>query len=405
VATVKPERRTIRRTVGQPGYIQAFEQTQVVAKVPGYVEKWNVDIGDRVRKGDVVAELWVPELAAELKLKDEQVRQAEKALAMARAQVATAKAQVEEAKAGIARAEANRNYWRSQSERMARLARGSGVVDKQSEEETANQLRSAAAALTEAAAKVESARGNQAEKEAAKDKAEADVRAAGADRQRVAALAGYATLRAPYDGVVTERNVNAGQFVQPATGARGDVLFLVERTDPVRVFVAVPEADAVWVGVGAPARVRVQALLGQEFSGKVTRTAWSLNSTTRTLRTEIDLPNPDGRLRPGMYAYATVSGEYRDVLALPASAVVTQGDVNAGYQTFCYVVEYGKVRRTPIDVGARNEELVEVLKKQTKPARPGDGPRWEPFTGEEEVVKGDLSGLKDGQAVEVGARR
>jgi RND family efflux transporter MFP subunit len=329
VTTVKPERRTVRRTVGQPGSIQAFEQTPVVAKVPGYVAKWNVDIGAHVRKGDVLAELWVPELVAELKQKDEQVRQAEKALAMARA--------------------------------------------------------------------------SQAEKEAAKDKAEADVGAAGADRQRVAALAGYARLTAPYDGVVTQRNINTGQFVQPATSARGDVLFLVERTDPVRIFVAVPEADAAWVGDGAPARVRVQALLGQEFGGQVTRTSWSLNSTTRTLRAEIDLPNPDGRLRPGMYAYATVTGEHRGVLTVPAAAVVTQGDVNTGYQTFCYLVAYGKVRRTPLEAGARNDQLVEVVKKRTKPARQGAEPRWEPFTGEEEVVKGDLSGLKDGQAVEVRA--
>jgi multidrug efflux pump subunit AcrA (membrane-fusion protein) len=403
VAVVKPERKTVRREVGEPGYIQAFEETPIVAKVSGYVRSWNVDIGQRLRKGDVLAELSVPELVAELQQKDEQVRQAEKMLAMAGAQVVTAKAQVEERKAGLARAEADRNYWRSQSERMTRLTQGSQVVDRQTAEEAANQLRSASAALKEAEAKVTSARANQAEKEAAKDKAEADVRAAEADRRRVAALVGYTQLTAPYDGVVTQRTVNTGQFVQPATGVKGDVLFRVERTDVVRVFVAVPEAEAAWVGVGAPARVRVQALLGQEFGGRVTRTAWSLNNTTRTLLTEIDLANPDGRLRPGMYAYASVTGEHRDVLTVPASAVTTQGDVNTGYQTFCYLVEYGKVRRTPVEVGARNDQLVEVLKKQTRPAGAGEGSRWEPFTGEEEVVKGDLTGLKDGQAVEVRA--
>ena len=180
------------------------------------------------------------------------------------------------------------------------------------------------------------------------------------------------------------------------------MLYVVEQTDMVRIFVSVPEADADWLHDGTPAKVRIQALQGQEFKGKVTRTAWSLNQTTRTLLTEVDLePNKDGRLRPGMYAYATIDAEWRDVLTLPASAVVTEGDVNVGYRSFCYVVEDGRVKRTPIEVGSRNDQLVEVLKKQVSAAKPGEESRWGPFTGDEEVVRGELSGLKDGQAVSV----
>ena len=139
VRVVTPQRQTLHRPVGQPGFLQAFERTSIVAKIPGYVQKWYVDLGDQVRKGDVLAELWVPEMVAELKLEQEHVQQARKALAMARAQIATAQAQVQEAEAGLSRAEANHNYWESQSARMTGLVK-SDVVDKQTQEEMLNQL-------------------------------------------------------------------------------------------------------------------------------------------------------------------------------------------------------------------------------------------------------------------------
>ena len=177
------------------------------------------------------------------------------------------------------------------------------------------------------------------------------------------------------------------------------MLYVVERTDLIRVFVSVPETDADSVRVGMPATVRVPSLQGREFPGKVTRTAWSLNRTTRTLLTEIDLPNGEGRLRPGAYAYATINAEWPDVLTLPATAIVTQGDVNVGYQTFCFIVEEGKVKRTPIKIGVRNNEFVEVLKKQIPGVSTSKEPQWVAFTGQETVVKGDLAGLADGQQV------
>ncbi len=357
-----------------------------------------------------MAELWVPEMVSELKLKEAMVEQANKGLAVAQAQVLTAKAQQQEATNAVGQAQATYAYWKGQNEQFAKLVR-QNVLDEQTQQDTQRQYRAAAAALSVAQSRVESAKAMQLEKERARDKAEVDIRAADAGRQQQADLVAYATLKAPYDGVVTQRNHNlsVGQFVQPATATQADVLYVVERTDPVRIFVSVPETDASWVHLGTPATIRVQALQGQEFAGKVTRTAWSLNSTTRTLRTEVDLPNPDlpkvgRRLRPGMYAYATVNAEWRDVLSVPASAVVTEGDVNVGFKNYCYVVEHGHVKRTQIEIGARNDQLVEVLRKRV-PSADGAAPRWEPFTGAEEVVRGDLSGLKDGQAVEVGPLR
>jgi multidrug resistance efflux pump len=405
VTAVKPERKTIRREVAQPGFIQAFERTPIVARIPGYVLKWNVDIGDAIHKDDVLAELWVPEMVSELKLKTELVRQAQKALAMTKAQVVTATAQVREAEAGLGRAEANHNYWKSQSSRFTSLVKDS-VLDKQTQEETLNQFRSAAAAFVEAKAKIDSAKAVQQEKEASRDKAEVDILAADADRRRQADFVGYAMLTAPYEGVVIQRNINTKQFVQPATGAQGDVLYVVERTDIVRIFVPVPETDADWVHIGTPAAVRVQALQGQEFKGNVTRTAWSLNQVNRTLLTEIDLPNPEvpnlgRRLRPGMYVYATIFAEWPNLLTLPASAVVTEGDVNIGYKTFGYLLEDDHVKRTLVEIGLRDDRLFEILKKRVPDAKNSEGSRWEAITGDEKFVERELSGLQDGQAVEV----
>jgi HlyD family secretion protein len=403
VIIIRPERKTIRREVAQPGHIQAFERTPIVARIPGYVLKWNVDIGDPIYKGSILAELWVPEMVSELKLKEELVQQARKALAMTKAQVVTAQAQVQEAEAGLSRAQFTHDYWKGQSARFTSLVK-ENVLDKQTQEETLNQYRSAAAALAEAKAKIASAKAVQQEKEHTRDKAEVDILAADADRRRQADLVGYATLTAPYDGTVTQKNINIQQFVQPAAGGQGDVLYVVERTDIVRIFVQVPETDADWVRIGTPATVRVRALQGQEFKGNVTRTAWSLNQVSRTLLTEIDLPNPElpklgRRLRPGMYVHATIFVEWRDMLTVPASAVVTEGDVNVGYQAFCYLVENGRVKRTQIEIGARNDQLVEVLKKRAHGAKNGDEPQLDDFTGNEAIATG-ATGLTDGQLVE-----
>jgi HlyD family secretion protein len=200
--------------------------------------------------------------------------------------------------------------------------------------------------------------------------------------------------------VVTRRNINTDDFVQPPTAGKGEPLYVVERRDVMRVFVPVPETDAPWVGKGAQARVRVQALVGQEFNGKVARTSYSLDRTVRTLLAEIDLPNPDDRLRPNMYAYASITMEQPNVLTLPASAVVIQGDVTKGYDSYCFLVEEGKLRRTLVQTGTRVSGRVEVLKRQEKTGGAG---RWLDFSGEELVVQENVASLSDGRTVTVSA--
>jgi HlyD family secretion protein len=420
VKTVKPERKTLRRVFEQPGFIEAFEETPLFARVPGHVLKMHRDIGDPLKgprydkagketePGQVLAELWVPEMVEELKQKQAlvvqakaAVEQAQAALDTAEANIETAKALVQEAVSTKARAQANYERWDSEYKRIDDLVKRN-VIDKQTRDETLNQLKAADASRQEVEAKILSAQAGVRESEAKRNKARADLAAARAHVQvaqaeegRAAAWLQYATIRAPYDGVVTRRTINTGSFVQPATGNGGIPLFVVARTDTVRIFAEVPEADALLVQKGVRVRIRVQTIKDRDFEGEVTRSAWSLDPKARTLRTEVDLPNPQGLLRPGMYAYATFTAVLPNRLTLPASAVTTQGE-----QTVCFLVKDKKAVRTPVRVGLHVGGLVEVLKKQGR-AREGEEAAWEDFTGEEVIVRDNLSGLSDGQPVKV----
>jgi multidrug efflux pump subunit AcrA (membrane-fusion protein) len=371
VKVVRPQKKDVRRPIGRPGYIEAYERTPLYAKLPGYVRKWNVDMGDRVHKDDILAELYIPEMEVEVRQKEAAVGQAASEIKQADATVLRAQFELERAK--------------GQYERLARVGL-KGVLGKDEVEEYRLGYQAAQAAVAKAEADV--------------DVAKARLEVAKADRDHVQTLLQYTKVRAPYDGAVTRRIVNTGDFVQPAGNGKGESLFVVEKVDPVRVFVNVQELEAVWVRDRDTALIRPQSLPGQQFKGEVTRTSGALHSQgalpDRTLRTEIDLRNPGGKLLPGMYVSATILAERKNVWALPVAAVVTQGE-----HTFCYRVENGKAIRTPIQVGLRGSDLVEVLKKQTKLAKATEESRWEDFTGEEVIIASEPGSLSDNQAVSV----
>jgi RND family efflux transporter MFP subunit len=351
---IRPERKTVVYRIEQPGYnIEAFQETALFARITGYIGKWNVDIGDRAGKSDVLAELHVPEMQADVKQKEAGVRQATAQAEQARASVLNARAQLERSK--------------SQYERLSK-AEKSGVLDRDAVEEIRLGYESAKAGLEKAEADVTAAQAN--------------VEAARAALEHARTMLEYAQIRAPYDGVITQRNVNTGDFVMPAaTGARSQPLFVISQLDPVRVFVNVPGADAPWVRDGDAVALRLQGAGGEVFHGKVTRNARSLNPQSRTLRTEIDLPNAQRKLLPGMYVQATITVEHPNVWTLPASAIVTEGE-----QTYCYRVEDGKAVRLALQLGLKGGGLVEVLKKQVRSSSGGDEGRWEGLTGEEDIV-------------------
>lgn len=392
VTTITPERRTVRRTTEQPGQIEAAETTPLYAKLAGYVESVAVDIGDQVKKGQVLAVLRVPEAEADLKQKramieqaEAEKKQAEATVAVSRAGVASAEAKVAEIQAGIRRTEADVARWRSEFARVEQLFRERAQTGSLFDE-TRNKLKMAEATQEEVKAQVKSAEAALAEAKALLDKANSDVQAATShidvarfEAERAEAMAGYMKILAPFDGVVTRRGADTGHLTTP--GASGEMLFVVARSDIVTITVGVPEADAPFVNVGDPARVRLQALEGKTFEGKVTRTAWALDAATRTLRVEIDLPNAGDVLRPGLYAYATIiAEEHQDVLTVPGTAVISDGG-----KSYCVAVADGHAKRKEVGLGLSDGKRTEVVSG---------------LDGGEKIVEANAASLADGQPVE-----
>ncbi len=410
---VKAERRTLHRMLEQPGAIEAFEETPMHVRVPGFVAKVHVDSGDVVKgptfdakgkiatPGQVLAELDVPELVEEHRQKESLVKQAEAEVEQAQAslQVAdshilTAKAMVREAEAGRLRTQALFERWESAFKQAEKLVQ-SKVIDEQSRDETRSQFKAAEAAKLEVEAKVQSATAHVQEDEAKRTKAAADVTAARAkvnvaraSQAQVAAMLGYSSIRAPYDAVVVKRNVHTGHFLQPA-GMGAAPVFVVARTDTLRVFVDVPETDALLIRDRMPVQVRIPSMKHKAFEVTVSRSSWSLDVKTRTLRVQIDLANPKGELRPGMYAHVTFDATFADRFTLPASAIGAHGE-----QAFAHLVDDKTLRVVDLKLGIRDGSLVEVLQWQKK----GAGTTWSPITGDERFLDGDLTGLVDGQA-------
>lgn len=408
VTPIKPARKPLVRLIEYPGQIEAFEQTAIHAKLAGFVKKVHVDIGDQVtgpsrvstdqpeQPGQILAELEMPELDAELKQKQAlvaqaaaEVTQSEAAIKVAKSGKASAEALVAEARASIERADAMYERWKSEFERVRELVAKQAVAQKVADE-TEQQFKAADAARREIAAKIKSTQAKLSEASANIEKAEADLvsaqskhKVAEADEQKTRALLSYATLRAPFDGVITERHLDTGHLVQPSA-ASGKPLFVVVRADTVRVFLDVPEADAGLITNDSPAKIKVPSL-SKTFEGKVARTAWTLQTSSRTLRTEIDVPNPNGQLRPGMYATAEIEvARLTDALSLPKSAILAQGA-----ETICLSISPdNKLVKLPIKTGIVAGPDVEIIAG---------------LTGDESVIGANLAAYKDkvGEAVEV----
>ena len=413
--------RTVKRTVEQPGVISAYERTALYAKVSGFVRKWNVDIGDRVKKGATLVELTAPELVAEHRQMQAQVEldralvsQSKKQHVVAQRNVTAATEQVAQARAEVKSYAAFVKRWDGEVKRLTAMV-AKQVLDVEVLSETTRQLESSQALLEASQVTVRTRDAQRLAAEASVERTEADIGAADAkvpvaiaEERRLAALVDYLTITAPYDGVVLARNVNLGDFVLPASGDpsqgafslgvspnQATPLYLFNRIDPVLFVIGVPEADAAYVAAGSSARVRVPALASQEFPARVTRTSWALNPTSRTLMAQVELPNPKGTFLPGMYAYGSVLIERPSVRALPVSAVTQIGN-----QTYCYLALDGKAARTPVQAGVSDGTWVEVTGKLVQSAGSSEG-TWKAFDGSEAVIYGDLSLVVDGAPVDV----
>jgi RND family efflux transporter MFP subunit len=210
--------------------------------------------------------------------------------------------------------------------------------------------------LDEIRAKREIARADLGLADANKDLAAAQVDLATATVAKTAVLLGYNKITAPFDGLITQRLVNRGDLVQAATATRAGPLFKIARIDTIRVFCDVPENEVPHVRVGDRAIVKPFSLAASPIIGTITRFAFRLDPETRNMRTEIDLPNPDERLYPGMYAEVSLEmDQHKDVLTVPASAVGSDGN-----GSFVYTVKGDRIERAPIKLGIRDSGRVEV---------------------------------------------
>jgi multidrug efflux pump subunit AcrA (membrane-fusion protein) len=267
-------------TVVLPATIQAFFVTDLYAKNAGYVSQINYDIGDHVKKGVVLAVIENPELQAQFERSQAAVAQTHAALDVAKRQLA-----------GM---EADLVLQRLTLERQKELFAGKAA--------TAQTLDEVRAKEGVASATVETGK-------AKISLAEADLRAAQAEADRLQALVRYDKIIAPFDGVVTRRQVNPGDLVQSAIATRTAPLFTLQKIDVVRVVADAPEAHAAAIRPGTSAEVKFFDAGETTIQGAVTRVASALDPATRTMRVEIDFPNPDEKLRPGTYARVTLGGE------------------------------------------------------------------------------------------------
>ena len=395
VQVINPPIRNIVRVVGQPSFIESYERTSIFPKLTGYIEKWNVDIGDKVKKGQTLATLFVPELVEDFETKkatvglDEQrIELALKMVKVAEAEVKSAEASLAEAKAILDKFNAMVERWDSEVKRLQNEV-DRGVVDPQVLLESTNQLKSSMAAREAAKATIAKAEADLLSDQATLAKAvvavqvaREDLSVAKSEAKRIKAWVGYLTLPAPFDGVITVRNANTFDFVLPASGdptamerspnispGGAAPIYVVDRTDIVRIFVDIPEQDANYVHVGTKASVLAKGYRDEPIPGTVTRTSWALNVKSRTLRAEIDLHNPNSQLLPGMYAYAKVIIERPGVRALPLTALTHTGE-----KTYCWKHENGKAVRAEIQTGVSDGEWIEVTNYQVPQAANGSDP-------------------------------
>ncbi len=309
VETTYPKVMDLTREIDQPGFLRPWNKTPIYTKIAGIAKDWKVDNGYWVTKGDLMLELRVPEDEQTLLVRAAQVEKAEADLELARESAKAAEAGRESARAEIAAklatiesAKAQVMRWQAEDVRARKLVI-TGTFDQQSADEIVNQLKASEAARDEATAKWTSAKATFDQAHAVFKKAEAEIKVAAASlsvsksaynhwRDTLA----YRMITAPYDGVVTLRNVAPEDFLQPSnsgtTSKAADPIFIVMDTHIMRCSVDVPELDAPLVHKGDIAEIRLQAMPGIVFTGDVALKTEALDTRSRTLNIEIHMKNP-----------------------------------------------------------------------------------------------------------------
>ena len=304
-----------------PGETAAWYESTIYARVNGYVSNWFVDIGDHVQKGQVLAVIETPELDAELEA--------------ARAQLKSSQSQVVARQAEAQFSKTTNERWRDSPK---------GVVSEQERESKKAEYESAVARLYTADAQVNL------------DKSKVD---------QYTAMAEFKSVKAPFDGTITERKIDIGNLVTAGSGSSTTPLYRMAQTDPLRIFVDVPQSAAgELMNNGVPAEIRAPGAVGDVFSGKIARSAESVNSQSRTMRVEVDMPNANHRLVPGMYVNVAFALPPRGDVEVPAAALIFR---SSGTQV-AQVDDAGKISFETVSIARDNGSLVAL----SSGVKPGD---------------------------------
>ena len=301
VAVVQPKAEPGNDELVLPGNLLAFEESPIFARTNGYLLRWYKDMGSKIQKGELLAAIDTPEVDQEL---------------------SQAKASREQIRAALDLAKISADRW-------ANLRKSDSVSQQEADQQASGY-----------------------------QQAQANLAAADANVRRLEELESFKNVYAPFSGVLTRRNVDPGALINSGAGAAGKELFDIARVDPLRVYVSVPQAYATNIKAGMKANVTLQEFPGQKFLGMVARTADAIDPATRTLNTEVDVPNKDDKLLPGSFGqvhFATGTSIPR--ITIPVNAMLFRAEG----PRVALVDKDGKVHMHPISIGRDFGATLEIL--------------------------------------------
>jgi len=355
VGVTKVTRKSLQRQITLSSELVPFQEIDVYAKESGFVKKLYVDYGSRVQTGQLMATLEIPELEAELQVDQSVIKNATDEVSRAQHQL--------------------KRYQAMYTALHLEYTRLNGVFESQPGLVAQQEVDNAQGKDLAAASEVDSA-------ESSLEAAQSELLVGKSRLIHDQALFAYARITAPFSGVITQRYANLGTLMQAGTSSSTQAMPLVKLSedDLFRLVIPVPESSVRYIRVNDPVEVRVPSL-NRSFPGKVARFSVDVQADTRTMHTEVDVPNPSRLLMPGMYAETTLTLEAKDnVLAVPLEAVNHEGD-----QTTIYVVSpTGKVEDRVIALGLQTATDAEVVSGLAEG---------------EPVIVSDRSGLNPGEAV------
>ena len=397
VRTVAAIQQQVSRTVTQPASIEPWYRAEIRARVQGYVTDVSADIGDVVQQGQTLAILAAPELQKQAEITRARIRrmQAEEQRAKANkdvtvANIEAAEANYKQTQSQVAMDDALFKAATAEFERFRDLV-SRGATEPRMLDEATRRKESAAAsrqaslsAITSAQASVLVARARQAAAEAEITVAQTETQIAQSELEELEIMINYLTIKAPFEGVVTHRSLNPGDLVAAGNGSdSAEPLFVVSQLQKVRCLVDIPERDAAFVRRGDVLTVRFPSFPTENVETTIARTSQNLNRETRTMRIEADIPNPEGKLLPGMFGQATLTMNISETASLlPARSVRFDAKGNA----FVYAIQPDQtVAITNVQILSDDGRMLQIagLEKNQR------------------VVDAHLQRFTDGQKVEI----